>query len=513
MCENPLYALMVKTEYDEKFKRFGVRSKMRILCYVRDVHSGKCNIPRYNYKKYNLLIKECGKCRCCRFKQAAKKAAQAYCEAKTHEKNCFLTLTFDKEKLIKHYKEKFGKNYYMINKMVAMCEWSLEKEHFRNFIKRLRFKLSQEDEKQYCIDNNLTQFLYDKKGKPYKRIRLSKKYKDLVPYRKIKVLHCGEYGELGHRPHHHCIIFGYDFNDTINEVYYRQGKLEERNVSKELDGLWSLGDCTCDKCTYNSMNYVARYVTKKVTGKHKDFYYQGRMPEYCTQSNRRGLGYDYFCNHYKEFINTEKIALKSSKGKILNIPLPRYFRELWKVLDPGTFNNSVEKNIKKSQEIFENIKRVGLISNLDSKSNIIKNVFKKCIRNFERCESLPQLQLIYKKALAYGIDLELFHKYSHHYQKYLLNKSYKDFGEVYKDSDNYDKYKSFENWRKRAINNLKYDLNISDEQRYLKEDFYIKLDNPFKVKGYTSKIYKYPQRDFVAINFESPLEERVALYA
>lgn len=513
MCSNPLYALMVKTKYDEKFKRFGVRSKMRILCYVRDVHSGKCNVPKFNYKFYDLIIKECGKCRCCRFKQAAKKAAQAYCEAKSHNDNCFLTLTFDKEKLKEFYKQKFGNNYYMINKMVSMCEWSLEKEHFKNFIKRLRFKISQEDERAFCIKHNLTEYLYNEYGIPYKRIKLPKKLREQVPYRRIKVLHAGEYGDLGHRPHHHCVLFGYDFNDVRSEVYYKQGRLEERNVSDKLSDLWKLGDCTCDRCTYNSMNYVSRYVTKKVTGKYSDVYYQGRMPEYCTQSNRRGLGYEYFCKNYKEFINTESVTVKTKKGKFVKIPLPRYFRDLWKKLDPESFNLSVEKNIKKSQEIFEKIKQNGIISNLDSKSNVIKGVFKKCIRSFERCESLPQLQLIHKKALAFGIDLEVFEYFKHHYQKYLLNKSYKDFGMQYKDLDNYNSYSNFENWRKRAINKAKYDLSISDEKRYLLQDFYIKLDNPFKIKGFTSKHYIYPQREFVAINFESPLEERVALYA
>lgn len=516
MCENPQYCLMLKTEFDEKFKRFGVRSKLQVLGYVRDVQNGVVSIPKYDYKRYSLLVKECGKCRCCRFKQAAKKSAQAYCESKMHDKNCFLTLTFDREKLVKHYKEKLGDNYYMINKMVAMCEWTLEKEHFRNFVKRLRFMISQEDERNYCISNNLTEFLYKKVGDKLvmrNRISLPKEHKKFVEYRKIKVLHCGEYGELGERPHHHAIIFGFSFDDVVNTRYYRQGKLEDRNVSNTLNYLWSLGDCTCDKCTYQSINYVARYVTKKITGAKSDEYYQGRQPEYCTQSNRRGLGYLYFLNNYKQLINTQRVSIPSKKGKILNIPLPRYFRNLWREIDPKSFHKCVDDNIIKSQQIFENIKKNGLISNLEAKSSIINSVYKRCKRNFERCTSKPQLDRIHKKAKAFGIDLGLFDVYLPHFQKYLLNKSSNCFGLKYKDENNFKKYSDFENWRQRNLNRLRYDLSIDDEKRFFNMDFYLKLDNPFKNKGYTSKHYVYPLREFVSITWEKPIQDRVALYA
>ena len=95
----------------------------------------------------------CGQCIGCRLKRSASWAIRCVHEASLHEKNCFITLTFNNEWLPK--------------------DGSLDVRDFQLFMKRLR-----------------------------------KKYGE-----GIRFFHCGEYGEKFRRPHYHACLFNFDFPD------------------------------------------------------------------------------------------------------------------------------------------------------------------------------------------------------------------------------------------------------------------------------------------------------------
>jgi hypothetical protein len=102
------------------------------------------------YEDLKLEI-PCGRCIGCRLERSRVWAIRCVHEASLHEKNCFITLTYNNEN----------------------CTKSLIKEHFQLFMKRLR-----------------------------------KKYGE-----GIRFFHCGEYGTKNNRPHHHACIFNHDFED------------------------------------------------------------------------------------------------------------------------------------------------------------------------------------------------------------------------------------------------------------------------------------------------------------
>lgn len=467
MCENPDYALLLKIEYDKKFKEFGVRSQMRIIGKVIDVVNGNLKMPNFPSKYYHLIIKECGQCRTCRFKKSAQKAAQAYCESKLHKDNCFITLTFDKDKLYDYYRYDVRLSEYMALKMTNFHQWSLENELFTKFMKRLRQKLYRIENQEFCIKNGLDHLLYKKNGEIRKSIVIPKCYN--VPHAKIKLLHCGEYGSLKERPHHHAILFGYNFNDCYKVDDFRAGKPYKRTTSKLLEDTWTFGKCSVDPCNYNSINYVSRYVTKKITGKHSDEWYKGRKPEYCTQSNRRGLGYDYFVEHIDEYISTGKVAIAGKRG-IINVSLPRYFRELWKKLRPESYYANVEANIQKSLELFEKIKETGFESYCKSQSNITKSVAKRMIRQFEREPDSNRIPDIIKKARSFGIDDDYFILFQDTYRKYLSGKSFRCFEKKYNDEQLHERVLSFERWRRDKIRDCNSRiLSVSDDDNAKKE--------------------------------------------
>lgn len=94
----------------------------------------------------------CGKCVGCRADQALMWSIRAYHESTLHEKNCFVTLTYNDANL--------------------PPDGKIDKRHLQAFFKALRKKF---------------------------------------PPRHIRYIAAGEYGEKTRRPHYHAILFGEDF--------------------------------------------------------------------------------------------------------------------------------------------------------------------------------------------------------------------------------------------------------------------------------------------------------------
>lgn len=82
--------------------------------------------------------------------------------------------------------------------------------------------------------------------------------------RKIRYFACGEYGSLSHRPHYHAIIFNLDFDDK--KPLFKSASGSITYTSDVLSDLWGLGYCSLGCVSAESASYVARYVTKKITG-------------------------------------------------------------------------------------------------------------------------------------------------------------------------------------------------------------------------------------------------------
>lgn len=94
-------------------------------------------------------------------------------------------------------------------------------------------------------------------------------------------LHCryylvGEYGDNTWRPHYHAALFGIGIEHT-----------------KLVHDTWGKGYTQAGPLTLQSAQYIAGYVTKKMTAK-EDARLQGRAPEFCTHV----LGTGDWCQGY-----------------------------------------------------------------------------------------------------------------------------------------------------------------------------------------------------------------------
>lgn len=225
------------------------------------------------------LTLPCGQCIGCRLERSRQWAVRCMHEAALHEKNAFITLTYDPENL-----PLYG---------------SLVYRDFQLFMKRLR------------------------KHAPG-----------------VRFFMCGEYGELYQRPHYHACLFGYQFPDL---KYYSRGASGSDNYTSELlSRLWTVGFATVGQLTFESAAYVARYVCKKVTGSAADAHYcrtdlrTGEIvqvePEFGHMSLKPGIGAKWLDKYYSEVYPFDRVIVRGHPAKP-----PRFYDKRLETLDYEKF--------------------------------------------------------------------------------------------------------------------------------------------------------------------------------
>lgn len=256
-----------------------------------------------NVKKFNANYKKtvipCRKCIGCRIDYSRDWANRGYLESKkSPNSNYFVTLTYDDEHLPK--KDEITTSKGITYKNDGTWNGCLEPKHLKKFIHDIR------------------QHYYRKNG-----------------YKGIKYLACGEYGTENGRPHYHVILFNcpLDADDfyaprLIDGEYYHQNKLIEK--------YWKRGISNVGTATWNTIAYVARYVTKKLYGDNAEDSraQKGQIAEFIRVSN--GIGRDYWEENKEKILQTDSITIRNAKGIHQTKP-PRYFTRLLKAQNPEVY--------------------------------------------------------------------------------------------------------------------------------------------------------------------------------
>lgn len=236
---------------------------------------------------------KCGQCIGCRLDRSREWAIRCVHEAQYHDQNCFLTLTFAEDPV------------------------TLSHTYFQKFLKRLRKAV----------------------GKP------------------IRFYMCGEYGavyddngvkipgELG-RPHFHAIVFGHDFEDKY--YWKKSGSGFPIYRSDSLDKVWKHGHAYTQEFSVEAAAYVARYVTKKITGDPAVDHYQKEVvhketgeilklpviPEYTRMSLRdaqegyNGIGSKWIHEHFGDLYPKDFVTHSGIKFRA-----PRYYDKIFESID------------------------------------------------------------------------------------------------------------------------------------------------------------------------------------
>lgn len=248
--------------------------------------------PEGFYDHKQLL--PCGRCIGCRLERSRQWATRCVHEIQSHEENCFITLTF-REACPLATKTARGRYQRLKLKYLSDPTVSLHKHYIKLFWKRLR---------KYVFGN--------KKGS-------------------LRYYHCAEYGDESFRPHHHAIIFNYDFPD---KVYKSTKNGNNYFSSKILESLWPHGNSIIGNATFESAAYVARYCTKKITGPLAKNHYNGRMPEYATMSRKPGIGKLWLEKFTNDVFDNDFIIIRGHKCKV-----PKYYDKCYDLTNPKEYGN------------------------------------------------------------------------------------------------------------------------------------------------------------------------------
>lgn len=231
----------------------------------------------------------CGQCRFCRLEHSRQWAIRASHEAKMYQSNSFITLTYSPEHLPKN--------------------GSLNYDHPVTFMKDLRNHLAYQ-------------------GKP-----------------PIRSFGCAEYGSKGQRPHYHILIFNFDFPDKKLWKTINGNRLY---TSQLLSQLWPYGFTSIGDVTFESAAYVARYVTKKLTGK-RAHEYGDRLPERSICVSRMpGLGRPWLDKFGTDVYPSDEVILRGKKMKP-----PKYYDKIYdQGLDTAPIITKVKKERKRKGKEF-----------------------------------------------------------------------------------------------------------------------------------------------------------------
>lgn len=245
---------------------------------------------RTGHAPTKCLLLPCRQCIGCRLERSRMWATRLVQETKSHDKACFLTLTYADFSL--------------------PVDKSLNPTHLKTFFKDLRSRM------------------------------------DYLGKEKIKYFAVGEYGELTKRPHYHAILYGpigcLD-DDPLRSPEEPSRSGDSQYSHSDIAAVWPYGRHRLSEVTFESAAYVARYCLKKITGTSAEDHYGDRTPEF--QRSSKGLGKDHFEKWTSDIYPSDHVVLPG-RGSFLP---PPYFDRLLEKVDP-TLYSKVKKSRQEAHE-------------------------------------------------------------------------------------------------------------------------------------------------------------------
>lgn len=156
---------------------------------------------------------------------------------------------------------------------------------------------------------------------------------------KVRFFVCGEYGEIGARPHFHACLFGCRFEDR--RLFSSRNGIRLYD-SPLLSRLWPFGFASIGDVTFQSAAYVARYIMKKVTGDEAEAHYLvvnpdtgelvNRVPEFSHCSLKPGIGSGWFDKFAADIYPSGEVVVNGVK-----CAPPKYYDRKYAELDSDGF--------------------------------------------------------------------------------------------------------------------------------------------------------------------------------
>lgn len=131
--------------------------------------------------------------------------------------------------------------------------------------------------------------------------------------RKIKYYACGEYGDLSERPHYHLIIFGLSLSKIDKNYIIDNWPYCDWSVPTIRKNSFGMAET-------HSIQYVAQYIDKKLSGEEADIEYVQKKREPVFKISSLGLGKQFAKDNEQQMKNLGYCTARGQKYSI-----PRYY--------------------------------------------------------------------------------------------------------------------------------------------------------------------------------------------
>lgn len=223
-----------------------------------------------------------------------------------------------------------------------------------------------------------------------------KRFRKAIAPLKIRYYAVGEYGDVSQRPHYHIALFGYP-SCRFGVSRYSRTRSECCSSCELVRTSWSFGHVLLGTLGEHSCQYVAGYVTKKMTAKD-DARLNGRHPEFGRMSLRPGLGYDALHELASVLLSHDIVDVNSDVPAALRhgsrlMPLGRYLRRQLRMMtgiDGVSYLNAEMQALYESASLATRDLKVS-----GARSTLFKNLLIDASEG--KVASLEARQRVYKK--------------------------------------------------------------------------------------------------------------------
>lgn len=357
-CQNPNLVYLDGAdvpEGDSRLVRFLGRASSAIERGLLTLHDGIVNPSTGELDRSAAVpvLTPCGRCPACLANKAGEFALRCYLENKMQSDDritLFLTMTYD------------GDNVPFDSTVTDPAyNGSLNYDHPRYFLKDLRDyvqSLIYEGSVSlwFWVDENGTRFFGSG----------------------VRYMFTGEYGDKTHRPHYHCILFGFPkiLCDDFRPAGSRNGK--QYYTSDFLGSLWGRGQVIIGSGEFGSAFYTASYSQKKTFS--LDDFIIGRPESKSFYSLRPGIGYTYFYqNILPEIQRNASQGIYDAPTILLDngryCPMPQYFWRRLRLTNPDIYDKM------KVQNYYSSFFEFAELLNADHYNGIDADMHKNAINN------------------------------------------------------------------------------------------------------------------------------------
>lgn len=220
-----------------------------------------------------------------------------------------------------------------------------------------------------------------------------KKFRKVIHPSKVRYYAIGEYGDVTQRPHYHVALFGYPHCSYGTSRYSKS----RQNCCAHCDlvrDTWEHGSIYSGEINTSSAQYIAGYVTKKLTQKDNPALL-GRYPEFGRMSLKPGIGADFMhevASTLLALAPRDDVPTSLQHGA-RQLPLGRYLRRRLRKLT-GHDESAPETTIQKLQDELQPLRQAAFDNSRSFKKEVINDANQKVLNQETRAKIFKQRKIL-----------------------------------------------------------------------------------------------------------------------